>query len=139
MRTLILLRHAAAEARETWAGPDRLRPLDARGRMQAERLVPLLADLRPDAIVTSPYVRCVQTVAPLAVALGFDVTEDERLATGAPLDDVLRLLREARSGVFCTHADVTDAVAARPLKKGAAAYLEPRSLRPLGTVRAIVS
>ena len=137
MRTLILLRHAAAGDRATWAGADRLRPLDERGRAQAERLVPLLADLRPEVIVTSPYVRCVQTVAPLAVALGLDVTEDERLVTGAPLDDVLQLLREARGGVFCTHADITDAVAARPLKKGAAAYLEPRSLRPLGTVRPI--
>ena len=61
---MILLRHAWAGDSSKWKGDDRHRPLDERGRNQAERLVEKLADQEIERILSSPYDRCVQTVEP---------------------------------------------------------------------------
>jgi phosphohistidine phosphatase SixA len=128
----VLLRHAKAGDRQAWAGDDRLRPLDERGRRQAEALVELLRPLGIRRIVSSPYVRCVQTVEPLAAALGLAVELDERLAEGARAASAPLL---AEDGVVaCTHGDVIEELLGRPLKKGAAAILEDS--RETRTVRA---
>jgi 8-oxo-(d)GTP phosphatase len=120
--TSVLLRHASAGDRDHWDGPDLLRPLDERGRRQAAELVELLRPFGLRRVVSSPYTRCVDTVAPLAKALGVPLEEDERLAEGAaPGAD--ELLRE--DGVLaCTHGDVVVDVLGRGLKKGAAAVLQ---------------
>ena len=81
--TSVLLRHAAAGDREHWDGDDFHRPLDARGRRQSAELVGLLRPFGARRVVSSPYVRCVQTVEPLAAALGLPLELDERLAEGA--------------------------------------------------------
>ena len=39
---LLVVRHASAGDRSRWKGDDRLRPLDRRGRRQAEGLVTVL-------------------------------------------------------------------------------------------------
>jgi phosphohistidine phosphatase SixA len=115
----ILLRHARAGKRGEWEGDDRLRPLDEKGRRQAQRLVEELAALGVTRIVSSPYVRCTQTIEPLGAALGLAVETDDRLAEGAPREDVEALLRETPPGsVLCTHGDVVELVLGRPLKKG---------------------
>ena len=67
---MILVRHASAGDSAAWQDDDRLRPLDEKGRRQADDLVGLLAAFPIDEILTSPAVRCVQTVAPLADARG---------------------------------------------------------------------
>jgi 8-oxo-dGTP diphosphatase len=120
--TSVLLRHASAGDREHWDGPDRLRPLDERGRRQAAELVELLRPFGLRRVVSSPYVRCVETVVPLAAALGVPVEEDDRLAEGAaPGAD--ELLRE--DGVLaCTHGDIVFDVLGHGLKKGAAVVLQ---------------
>jgi phosphohistidine phosphatase SixA len=118
--SVILLRHASAGKREDWHGDDRLRPLDKRGRKQAVVLSELLLARGVRQVVSSPYVRCLQTVEPL----GLEIVEDERLAEGAPLDAVLALLSELDDAVACTHGDVIDAVLGRSLKKGAAVVLD---------------
>jgi 8-oxo-dGTP diphosphatase len=120
--TSVLLRHASAGHRFDWEHDDRLRPLDERGRRQALALVELLPPLGLRRIVSSPYVRCVQTVEPLAAALGLPIEQDDRLAEGhgaaaAPL------LRED-GVVCCTHGDIVEALLGRGLKKGAAVVLE---------------
>jgi phosphohistidine phosphatase SixA len=118
----VLVRHASAGDRRDRAGDDRLRPLDARGRRQSAALVELLRPLEPRRIVSSPYVRCVETVEPLAAALGLPVEQDDRLAEGAGRA-ALELLRE--DGVVgCTHGDVVEEVLGHGLKKGAAAVLQ---------------
>ena len=38
LTSVVLVRHAKAGARESWDGPDELRPLDAKGRKQAAAL-----------------------------------------------------------------------------------------------------
>jgi len=117
--TIVLLRHASAGKRGAWQGDDRLRPLDERGRAQAQALRELLLMSGVTRVLSSPYVRCTQTVAPL----GLDIEPDERLAEGAPRDATLALLAELDRAVACTHGDVVENVLGRPLKKGAAAIL----------------
>ena len=120
--TSVLLRHASAGDRDHWDGPDRLRPLDKRGRRQAAELVELLRPFELRRVVSSPYVRCVDTVAPLAAALGVPVEEDERLAEGAG-PGAGDLVHE--DGVLaCTHGDVAYDVLGRDLKKGVAVVLK---------------
>ena len=64
--TLHLVRHAAAGDRSRWDGDDLERPLDERGRLQAESLADFFADTPIRAVWSSMATRCSQTVAPLA-------------------------------------------------------------------------
>jgi 8-oxo-(d)GTP phosphatase len=120
--TSVLLRHASAGHRLDWEHDDHLRPLDARGRLQSADLVELLRPLGVRRILSSPYVRCVQTVEPLAAALGLEVELDERLKEGEGAA-AAELLRED-GVVCCTHGDIVEALLGRGLKKGAAVVLE---------------
>ena len=120
--TSVLLRHASAGDRDRWPVEDRLRPLDARGRLQAAALADLLRPLGVTRVMSSPYVRCLETVQPLAAALEVPVEPDDRLAEGAG-PAALELVRE--SGVVCcTHGDIVEAVLGRGLKKAAAVVLD---------------
>ena len=119
--TSVLLRHASAGHRDDWPGADRLRPLDARGRLQAAALVEILSPLDVRRVLSSPYVRCIETVQPLAAALDLPVELDRRLAEGAGRG-ALELLGEP-GVVCCTHGDIVETVLGRGLKKGAAVVL----------------
>ncbi len=71
------------------------------------RLVGLWRDQPLKRILSSPFVRCVATVEPLAAALGLDVDERAELAegsAGAALDMVHELVGE--DAALCTHGDV---------------------------------
>lgn len=116
---VVLLRHASAGERSTWAGDDRLRPLDADGRRRADVLRDELREVGVTRVVSSPYLRCAETVAPLAAALGVEVELDERLTEGAGRAAALEALRDAVGGVACTHGDVLEDVLGRELPKGA--------------------
>lgn len=70
---VLLVRHADAGHRSDFDGPDIARPLVDRGVRQAHRLVPLLTGFGPTRVLSAPALRCVQTVEPLARALGLDV------------------------------------------------------------------
>ena len=90
---LYLLRHAHAGDPMKWSGPDAIRPLSERGRLQAERLGMFLlqAGFQPDAIVSSPRVRALETARLVAAALGLPVRVDDALV--GPLDiDALEVL-----------------------------------------------
>jgi 8-oxo-dGTP diphosphatase len=106
--TLYLVRHAKAGDRREWAGDDRLRPLSRRGQRQAEGLVELLADRPVDRVLSSPYVRCMETVVPLAGMRNLAVEPCDALAEEAPLDAVLALVRKHadEDAVLCSHGDV---------------------------------
>jgi 8-oxo-dGTP pyrophosphatase MutT (NUDIX family) len=73
MPSLILVRHGRAGDRASWHGPDELRPLDDKGRRQAQRLADVLPAFRPTAVFSACRTRCEQTVAPLAECLGLPV------------------------------------------------------------------
>lgn len=105
---IYLVRHAKAGDREKWKGDDRLRPLTKAGREQAEGLADLLGRHPIRRILSSPYVRCVQTVEPLAHRLKLRVEEDKGLAEGTGTGPTRRLIRSLglSDAVLCTHGDV---------------------------------
>jgi 8-oxo-(d)GTP phosphatase len=77
--SLLLVRHARAGSRSKWDGPDDLRPLDAKGRGQAQRLAEVLPVFAPTAVLSARRTRCTETVAPLAERLGLGVQPLEEL------------------------------------------------------------
>jgi 8-oxo-dGTP diphosphatase len=106
--TLVLLRHVDAGDRGAWEGDDRRRPASARGHRQAEALVDTLSHVPLDRVVTSPYRRCVESVAALATARDLEVEEEDLLAEGTPPDLVARLVRGLtdQDVLLCSHGDV---------------------------------
>jgi 8-oxo-dGTP pyrophosphatase MutT (NUDIX family) len=71
---LILLRHASAGHKKAWPGEDLMRPLDAEGALDAEALADLLACFAPRArVISSPALRCTESVAPYAARFGGSV------------------------------------------------------------------
>jgi phosphohistidine phosphatase SixA len=123
---IILVRHGSAGERGAWPCDDRLRPLDARGRKQANGIASALADLDVEKILSSPYVRCVETVRPLAAALGLEVEERPELAEGAGrrAPSALAAVLAHRNAVLCTHGDVVENLLGEPIRKGAAYVLK---------------
>jgi 8-oxo-dGTP diphosphatase len=105
--SVLLLRHVWAGDSAEWEGDDRVRPIDERGMKQAEALVDALAGFTIDRIVSSPYLRCIQSVEPLAEARGLEIELDEELGAHR-LDDVPRVLErvEGENAVVCTHGDL---------------------------------
>jgi 8-oxo-dGTP diphosphatase len=104
--SIFLVRHADAVSRHGWNSDDKLRPLTDKGRFQAEGLVDLLADARIDTIVSSPAVRCTQSVEPLAGARELVVVEDNALWEAMPLTGIRRLVGELDHAVLCSHGDL---------------------------------
>lgn len=123
---VLLVRHARAGDRTEWEGDDRHRPLDKKGRRHAKGLVELLAEYPIERILSSPAVRCTQTVEPLAEARGLAVEEFDELAEGSTDAHVLGLLGSAdeRCVVLSTHGDVIDELVGEELKKGSTEVLE---------------
>ena len=121
-----LVRHARAGHRETWPGEDdTLRPLDERGLRQAETLVAQLADRDFTRILSSPYLRCVQSVEPLAKARGIPVEPVAALAEGAGKAVALELFRSLDApAVADVHGDLVEALLGETAKKGSTTVLE---------------
>jgi 8-oxo-dGTP diphosphatase len=104
---VLLIRHAQAGSRSEWIGDDRERPLSPKGRRQAEDLVKILEPYAPQRILSSPYVRCVDTVSPLADRLGLRAEPFEELAEGHGGEALKLVRRLAEEKVaICTHGDV---------------------------------
>lgn len=79
-RTLIVLRHGKAVAREDFVGDDLDRPLTRSGATRARRMEPLLAAYGIRRVVSSPALRCTQTVEPVADSIGTFLQIDDRLS-----------------------------------------------------------
>jgi broad specificity phosphatase PhoE len=104
---IYLLRHAHAGNKKRWSGPDDRRPLSATGRREAAGLVTLLRDRPIATILSSPALRCEQTVRPLAERRGLPVGLDDRLDVDADLDDAAKLLRPDLGDVLlCSHGEL---------------------------------
>jgi phosphohistidine phosphatase SixA len=106
--TIYLVRHAKAGSRSAWDGPDDQRPLSKNGRLQTDAVTDALTDSAVTRIITSPYVRCCQTVEPLAARLAIPMDMSDALAEGAPVADAIELLEKYadEDTVFCSHGDV---------------------------------
>jgi 8-oxo-dGTP diphosphatase len=110
MAHLFVVRHAKAGERRLWADDDLNRPLSKKGWKQSKLVAERLAGLEPSTLVSSPYIRCIQTLEPLAEQIGADVDVDQRLCEDEPFEPVLELLADlpARS-VLSTHGDIIPA------------------------------
>jgi 8-oxo-dGTP diphosphatase len=109
--TIYLVRHAKAGDRSSWDGDDTIRPLSGKGRRQAvaicDRLFDLIAAHKDAQLISSPYIRCMQTLEPLAARLHSHVVADPRLAEGYDRDGALELIASLPNGsVMCSHGDV---------------------------------
>ena len=108
---LLVVRHAHAGRRSAYTGDDRLRPLSPRGVARADELVPILSGYHPQRILSSPFVRCFETVRPVAEALGLPVESVDELAEGHAADAVrLMTTMAGESAILCTHGDVSVAM-----------------------------
>ncbi|MEA2844678.1 MAG: 8-oxo-(d)GTP phosphatase, partial [Actinomycetota bacterium] len=107
---LLLVRHAYAGNRKKWEGPDDRRPLTGTGRREAAGLVDVLASFRVERIMSSWYVRCLETVVPLACDRRLPIDVDAALAEASAPADVLALVRRSAGTVtvLCTHGDVIE-------------------------------
>jgi phosphohistidine phosphatase SixA len=104
---VLLTRHASAGERLASLADDRERRLDARGRSDARRLPAALSGHPIERIVSSPHVRCLETMEPVARLLGLVVEAREELAPGVSRGETLALLGELRdSTLVCTHREV---------------------------------
>lgn len=110
---IIALRHAKAMNREEWDDADTARPLTARGKKQANQIVGPLIAFGARKLVSSPAVRCVKTVKPLAVALGRKVERTELISQDAwdeGASDTRRVIgqrvRARTPAVLCSHGPV---------------------------------
>lgn len=114
-----LVRHAKAGNRDRWTGDDTLRPLSEAGWRQSRALAQRLASVAPSVLLASPYLRCRQTLEPLADQCGLPVGLDDRLAEGQPFEGALALLRELPDGaVLCSHGDLIPDVMAALERRG---------------------
>jgi len=110
---LVIVRHARSRSRSAWSDADPLRPLDARGRERADALIPMLAAYGVTRVVTSPSLRCLDTVLPYAVAAG----QHTHLKAGLSEEGfaerpdraprhLTRLLERGNAAVVCSHGPV---------------------------------
>jgi phosphohistidine phosphatase SixA len=111
----LLVRHAHAGHKRHWSGPDAERPLSIRGWAQAEGLLDTLADLRVERLLTSPSLRCRQTLLPLAAALDLELEPVDDLGIDGDMDRLVDLLAAGDSdgAVLCTHGEVLGELFAR--------------------------
>jgi phosphohistidine phosphatase SixA len=107
-----LVRHGKAGNRHEWAQPDELRPLDKVGRAQARGLARVLDGHPVARVLSSRYVRCLQTVEPLAAERRVPVERHDALAEEAGTGEVLALLKEVAGtdAVLCTHGNIVPLV-----------------------------
>ena len=112
---IVVLRHARARSRQAWRADDALRPLLKTGTAEADRLIPLLAAYDVTQVVSSPSIRCSQTVAPYADTTGWEIETRRRLSeedfTAKGVQKVVDELLEGDQGaVICTHRPVLPVV-----------------------------
>jgi 8-oxo-dGTP pyrophosphatase MutT (NUDIX family)/phosphohistidine phosphatase SixA len=142
---LIVVRHAKAKPRSSWTKAEGERPLAATGIRQAQAVGRLLQAWQPPRVVTSPWRRCVSTVAPYLKASGAKVklvdalTEHRHARTPKKTAAVIESLLDKQNSVaLCTHRPALPTVLAqlgkhmpgrlRALLPDADPYLSPGEL-----------
>jgi len=137
-RALIVLRHAKATPRTDWKGEEAKRPLLPEGLDHAKALVPILAAYGPKVLITSPWKRCHDTIAPYAKQSKKKLVErgqlTERSNKRRPVSTkkvVGFLLGASKSGLICTHRPALPSVL-EPLASSASKELKPMILEAAG-------
>ncbi|MEV4900454.1 NUDIX domain-containing protein [Citricoccus sp. NPDC055426] len=109
----VILRHAKAKPRSSWSRAEGQRPLAATGQRQAMAVRRLLSAWDPQKVITSPWLRCVETVTPFVkdTRRGFKEVSafTEKSAKNKPhkaRQEMAKLLGKQRSTLLCTHRPV---------------------------------
>ncbi len=117
---LIVARHASAGRKADWPGEDAARPLDDQGEADARVLAGLLACFAPAArVISSPALRCTETVRPYAEEFGGTVEAQASLVPFGRSPDfpsrteqaealrhlLLSLVEQRRPAVLCLHRE----------------------------------
>jgi 8-oxo-dGTP pyrophosphatase MutT (NUDIX family)/phosphohistidine phosphatase SixA len=110
---IVLLRHGKAVAQSDWDGPDAKRPLQSRGVLQSEGLIPSLEAFAPEKLITSDAVRCADTLKPLAAKLGKKLKKTAAISQDAYENGdasvrqvVQKRLSKRVPAVLCSHGPV---------------------------------
>ena len=134
---VLLVRHGHAGTKRQWHGDDGFRLLDAQGLAQAAALVAVLAPFMPARILSSPFLRCVQTVTPLGDAHGIAIERSPSLVPEAGMAATLLAREVSIDGpgavVLCTHGEVIHYMQAQLGQHGPPGF-GPASLREKGSV-----
>ncbi|WP_307844202.1 NUDIX hydrolase [Sanguibacter suaedae] len=114
---LVVARHGKALARTSWHGDEASRPLTPTGHAQSAALVPVLAAFGVDAVVTSRWRRCADTIEPYSRAARLEslpseyVTEADHERSPSRVAALIRALLEAGApSLLCTHRPVLPTV-----------------------------
>ena len=111
---IVVVRHGQAEPKKGWSAPDERRPLTKRGRRQADRLGQVVGvdeDAWPARIISSPALRCRETVEPLVDRTGIALELSDALSTDAGPDatELCKKLSVSEPTdslvVLCTHRE----------------------------------
>jgi phosphohistidine phosphatase SixA len=123
---ILLIRHATAGDPDAWVGDDAARPLDEQGRAQAQALVGLVQTYPIDRVLTSPYLRCVQTVEPLTAARALPLEYRHELGDDAEPPEALALIRglSGAAAAVCSHGDLIRELLGEELEKGSVVVVE---------------
>jgi 8-oxo-dGTP diphosphatase len=95
-QTVLVVRHGTAGSKKRFSGNDTKRPLDKKGRAQAEALVGQLLAFGPTDVYAADKVRCHQTVEPLAEELGVVIVNEPTLTAEAYAENPRRARRRVR-------------------------------------------
>jgi len=116
---VFLIRHAKAGSRSAWTESDSLRPLSPEGEDQARAIADGWAHGKPTVVFSSPRLRCVQTVRPLADRFGLEVITEPMVEEDTPFEQALRVVEDAPDGaVFASHGDVIPDVVDALIRRG---------------------
>ena len=118
-----LIRHVQAANRSSWREPDELRPITKSGLRQARKLVDVMADRPLTRLMSSPYLRCIQSLEPIGEARGLEIDLSHALSEGEGPDGARRLLVAAASdgpAALCTHGDIISLLIEEVLASGVA-------------------
>jgi 8-oxo-dGTP pyrophosphatase MutT (NUDIX family)/phosphohistidine phosphatase SixA len=102
---LVIVRHAKAMDRKDWSKKDAARPINSRGRRQAELLVPMLAAYGVTSLVSSSSTRCVGTLVPYSKAREIPIQRHDQLSEEEGADDpdgVAKLVESVRDDALIT-------------------------------------
>jgi 8-oxo-dGTP pyrophosphatase MutT (NUDIX family) len=112
-QSVLIVRHGTAGSKSRFSGDDKIRPLDKKGRAQAEALVAQLSTFGPTDVHAADRLRCHQTVQPLAEELGVIISNEPTLTEEAYADNpkrgrrrALQIAESQRTPVICTQGKV---------------------------------
>jgi len=104
---VVVVRHACAGDKQTWAGDDADRPLDDGGVEQSLALVDALAGSGVQRLMASPTARCTQTLQPLAGRMHVPIERSELLRPDGSIVSLLEGRWASLAGaVMCTHGEL---------------------------------